>query len=40
MRYRAICEKERLEMKLKVFGYLMLILAITGVVLLAIALRG
>ena len=27
-------------MKLKVFGYLMLILAITGVVLLVIALRG
>ena len=40
MRYRAICEKERLEMQLTVFGYLLLILAITSVVLLAIALRG
>ncbi len=40
MMHRAICKKERLDMKWKVLGYLLLVLGITGLVLLAIALRG
>lgn len=40
MMCRAILGEERHVMKLKVMGYLALILAITGVVLLLIALRG
>ncbi|WP_297290428.1 hypothetical protein [uncultured Flavonifractor sp.] len=40
MACRAILGEELHGMKMKVIGYLALILAITGVVLLLIALRG